>query len=161
MPEHGATLDVLPEVERHARVVDAFGRVVTERRALVRPRDSFGRDRVGELEPFTLRAEHCQRGEARVGVRVAQGRAELRHRTTAPQRRHVDHDRPGSYLTGEYGRDAAQGLLGMFELGRHRPRRDRGDDPAVRHDRAVPRVGEVGPELTVPDGRDGSAGLEE
>ncbi len=73
----------------------------------------------------------------------ADRRRALRERTPPAQHRHVDLDLARQHLGREHGRDAAQRLFRVADLGRHRPYRGRGHEPAVRHDRAVPLFADV------------------
>jgi hypothetical protein len=108
-----------------------------------------GRGRVGELEAGAWGAEYCDGDVAGVGAGSARGRAELGDRTSAPQDRHVDVDWTGHHLGGEHGRDAPQRLVRFGEFGDHGPHDGRGDEPAVRDDRTVPLLADLGAERAV------------
>ena len=91
-----------------------------------------------KLKPAARRAEHSDCRGAGFGFRIPQRRDALRHRATAAEYRNVSDDLTRVYLLCEYGRNAAQRLRRVVELGFHRPHRGRYHRAALRDDRAVP-----------------------
>ena len=73
---------------------------------------------------------------------VADVSQQLRHRAATPQHVDLNFDGPRHDRTGEDNRKRAQHLIGSVEHFPHRPRRQRGDDAALRGHSQRPRVGD-------------------
>ncbi len=93
------------------------------------------------------------------GLRRATRR--LRHRPAAAEYVDRDLDRSVRDPTREHPVQAAERLAGLGERGLHRPRRGRGDDPALGNDRAVPVIAEIADVAAGTRGFDGGTPAEE